>query len=283
MECWNKTKSFKVRGALNAILAYKELAPNKCDEFVAASSGNHAQALSFASHTLGVQARIIVPNYTPKTKLTGIERYHAEPIIFGDTYDEAELESRRIEKEEGITCISPYNDPHIIAGTGTIGLEILEQLPKVERVIVPVSGGGLIAGIAMALKSQNPFIEVIGVCAASAPSMYNIFYGSYHLPKWDTIADALTGAVEQNSITIDLVRKYVDKIVLVSEEQIESAMRDTVFNYGFVVEGGGVVALAAARSVIDMDPRPTVIVLSGANVDNDILLSVLNKPENKSD
>jgi len=281
LECWNKTRSFKIRGAFNALISLKEAqyAPSPM-EVVAASSGNHAQAIACASYELGVRARIFVPTHTPRKKIEGVERFHGETVLFGSTFDEAELESRRVEREDGFHCVSPYNDPTVISGAGTIGLELLDQIPNLERVIIPVSGGGLISGIAVALKSVNPFIEVVGVCALSAPAMYNEYYGT-NLPQiYDTLAEALSGEVERGSITIELTKKYVDKIVLVTEEQIAAAMQWMVFQHGVVVEGGGAVCVAAAQYLFDLsDSRPTAIIVSGSNVDKSNLLQVLNGEE----
>eukprot|EP01112_Ceratiomyxa_fruticulosa_P015304 TRINITY_DN4478_c0_g1_i2.p2 TRINITY_DN4478_c0_g1~~TRINITY_DN4478_c0_g1_i2.p2 ORF type:complete len:242 (+),score=50.52 TRINITY_DN4478_c0_g1_i2:1046-1771(+) len=198
LECWNKTRSFKIRGAFNALLTLKEdtYAPTPL-EVVTASSGNHGQALACACYELGIRAKILIPETTPRKKIEGVERFHGEPVLFGKTFDEAEMESRRIERENGISCISPYNNPHVISGAGTIGLELLDQIPNLERVIVPVSGGGLISGIAVALKSVNPFLEVVGVCAESAPAMFNHYYGSNNPQIYETLAEALIGEVER--------------------------------------------------------------------------------------
>eukprot|EP01113_Clastostelium_recurvatum_P035650 TRINITY_DN4996_c0_g1_i4.p1 TRINITY_DN4996_c0_g1~~TRINITY_DN4996_c0_g1_i4.p1 ORF type:complete len:277 (-),score=65.13 TRINITY_DN4996_c0_g1_i4:23-853(-) len=247
-------------------------------EVVAASSGNHGQALARAAHDLGVRARIVVPVTTPKKKIEGIERYHGEIILHGQNYDEAEAESRRIERDEDVLCISPYNDPHVIAGAGTIGLELLNQIPNLERVIIPVSGGGLIAGIAVALKSVNPFLEIVGVCAGHAPAMFNEYYGTVWPQEYSTLAEALSGEVERGSITIELTKKYVDKIVLVTEDQIASAMEWMVFQHGVVVEGGGAVGVAAAQFLFDLsDSRPTAILVTGSNIDKHVLMRVLTK------
>ena len=165
-------------------------------------------------------------------------------MLFGDNYDEAEAEALRRVREGG-TWISPYNDARVIAGAGAIGLEMLAQLPEVERVIVPVSGGGLIAGVATAIKEVDRAIEVIGVNAASAPAMHNAFHGGQLPQVWDTLADALSGDIEAGSLTVPICRRYVDDMVLVSEAQIASAMRYLLETCGWVVEGGGAVAVAA--------------------------------------
>ena len=153
----------------------------------------------------------------------------------------------------GRTWVSPYNDARVIAGAGTIGLEIVDQLPAVERVVAPVSGGGLIAGVAAALKGLKPEIEVIGVNAQSAPAMYNVFNDSELPQQWDTLAEALSGDIEPGSITLPIARKYVDEMILVTETQIASAMRFMIEKQGWVVEGGGVVGVAALLH--DLLPR----------------------------
>ncbi len=274
LENLNKTHSFKVRGALNAMLA---LTPKERGRgLVACSSGNHAHGLAYAASLLDTTARIYMPQHTPQRKVNGVRRYGSEPILFGDNYDEAEEEARRIEKSDNLTFISPYNNAQVVAGAGTIGLEIIDVLPAVERLIVPVSGGGLISGVAMAAKSLKPGLEVVGVCAEAAPAMYNEFYDSALPQDWNTLAEALSGEIEPNSITVNLAQRYVDEIVIVSESMIADTMRWLVFECSWVVEGGGAVGIAALRSgVLDVDDRPTAVVISGGNVDKSTLQAVL--------
>jgi threonine dehydratase len=276
LENTNRTHSFKIRGALNAVLSLDEEA--RARGIVTASSGNHAQGVAYAAHLVGVSAKIIMPANTPRRKVDGVRRYGAIPVLDCANYDDAELKARRLERDEGLTFVSPYNDPLIVAGAGTIGLEILEQLPEVERVLVPVSGGGLISGVAVAVKARKPKVEVIGVNALSAPSMHNVFYGTRYTENWETLAEALSGGVEAGSITIDLVKQTVDQIVLVTEDHIANAMRWMIDEQGWIVEGGGAVGVAAMlRGIIKADQRPTVIVISGGNIDGETVRRVLGQ------
>lgn len=274
LENTNPMRSFKVRGAVNAMLALPPEAHQR--GIIAASSGNHAQGVAFAASLVGVAARILMPPHTPQRKINGVRRYGSEAILFGANFDDVEVEARRREREQGEVFISPYNDPLVVAGAGTVGLEIMDQLPQVERVVVCVSGGGLIAGVATAVKARNPNAEVIGVCAERAPSMYNLFYGTDLKEDFDTVAEALSGAVEAGSITIDITRRLVDQIVLVSEAQIMHAMRRLLFDQGWVVEGGGAVGVAALLSgLLPADDRPTAIIISGGNIDAETLHRVV--------
>lgn len=273
LENTNRTHSFKIRGALNAILSLDDTAREL--GIVAASSGNHAGGVAYAAHLVGANASILMPKHTPKKKVNGVLRYGAEAALFGNNYDEAEAEALRMVADEGLTYVSPYNDNNVMAGAGTIGLEIVEQLPDVERVVVPVSGGGLIAGVATAIKSLKPDCEVIGVCAESAPSMYNEFYGTEKVENWDTLAEALSGGIEENSLTIPQAKQYVDEIVLVSEEQIAEAMRFMPGTQGWIAEGGGCVGIAALLHNIIPADKITAIVVSGGNVDLDTLRKIL--------
>ncbi len=274
LENVNKTHSFKIRGALNAILSLDDAAHDQ--GIIAASSGNHAGAVAYAAHLTGASAQILMPKTTAQKKIKNVQQYGAEAILYGDNYDQAEAEAlRRV--NQGSSWISPYNDPRVIAGAGTIGLEILASLPQVERVLLPVSGGGLIAGVATAVKALNPKIEVIGVNAQSAPAMYNSFYQAALPQVWDTLADALSGEIEPNSITVPIAQRHVDKMILVSEEQIASAMRYLLEGAGWVIEGGGAVAVAALlHDIVPRDDRVTVAVLSGGNVDGAVLRRVLS-------
>lgn len=269
LENSNQTHSFKIRGALNAILSLPD--DERDRGIIAASSGNHAAAVAYAARLTGVSAQVLMPKTTPQKKVKNVQRYGAEAVLFGDNYDEAEAEALR-RAAAGGAWISPYNDAGVIAGAGTIGLELLEQLPDVERVVVPVSGGGLIAGIAAAVKQLNPAIEVIGVNAKSAPAMYNVFHEAAHPQVWDTLADALSGDIEAGSITVPICLRYVDDMVLVSEVQIAAAMRYMLEAAGWVVEGGGAVAVAALQhGVVPADGRTTALVVSGGNVDLAVL------------
>jgi threonine dehydratase len=275
LENTNKTHSFKIRGALNAILSLDEVARSK--GIVAASSGNHAQGVAYAASLVGLSATILMPRHTPKKKIRGVLRYGAEAALIGNNYDESEAEALRMAHEEGYTYVSPYNDRWVMAGAGTIGIEIIEQLPTVERVLVCVSGGGLIGGVSTAIKALRPDCEVIGVCAESAPAMYNEFYGTKLPENWDTLAEALSGAIENGSMTIPVSKAHVDKIVLVSEAQIAAAMRYMVEIQGWLAEGGGCVGVAAVmHEVVPKDGKPTAIIISGGNVDVDNLRKILS-------
>lgn len=274
LENTNRTHSFKTRGALNAMLNLTLEA--RARGIITASSGNHAQGVAYAASLLGLRAKILMPTHTPRRKVDGARRYGAEVVLSGANYDETELEGRRLEQADGLTFISPYNDPLVVAGAGTVGLEILDDLPAVERVLVPAGGSGLISGVGLALKQANPRIEVVGVCALSAPALYNFIHGD-HLPQiWDTLAEALSGEIERGSITFDLARQVVNQVVLVSEEAIAAAMRWLAYEAGWIVEGGGAVGVAALMTgAISADGKPTAVVISGGNVDEDTLRRVL--------
>ena len=274
LECANRTHSFKIRGALNAMLSLDEAA--KARGIVTASSGNHAQGVAYAAHLLGLPAKILMPSHTPKRKIDGVRCYGAEVVLFGSKYDETELEGRRLERDEGLTFVSPYNDERVIAGAGTIGLEILDDLPEVERVIVPASGCGLISGIGLAIKNHSKAIEVVGVNALSSPELYNWLYGDQRPQIWETLAEALSGEIEVGSITFDLSKQVVDQCMLVTEDQIANAMHWLMVNAGWIVEGGGAVGVAALLGgVLPLDDRPTAVVISGGNVDEATLRRVL--------
>jgi threonine dehydratase len=274
LESVNPTHSFKIRGALNAILNLDQAALAR--GIVAASSGNHAQAVAYAAHQVGARARIAMPAHTPAVKVAGVRRYGAEPLVDPPDYDAAELLGRQLAREQGLTYVSPYNDPDVVAGAGTIGMEIADQLPDVARVLVPVSGGGLISGVAVAIKALRPSAEVIGVAALRSPALVNLMTGSQHAPDNSTLAEALSGDVEVGSITIDLTRRFVDRFVLVDEDAIARAMRWMVVTQGWLVEGGAAVAVAAMQTgAVADDGRPTVLIISGANVDAATLSLVL--------
>jgi threonine dehydratase len=237
LENTNRTHSFKARGALNALLA---LTPEqRARGIITASSGNHAQGVAYAAHLLHARARILMPSHTPRRKVEGARRYGAEVVLFGSTYDEAEAEARRLERAEGWTFVSPYNDPLVVAGGGTIALEILDDLPDVARVLVPAGGSGLISGIGLALKAHNPAVEIIGVCSVCTPALYNFIHSAALPQTYNTLAEALSGEIEAGSITFDLARRVVDHVLLVEEAAIAQAMRWLAFEAGWIVEGGG--------------------------------------------
>lgn len=275
LENANLTHSFKIRGALNAMLRLAEQGMAR-DGVIAASSGNHAQALACAARLTGVKATILMPRHTPRKKVDGVRRQGGEAVLFGDTYDQAEAEAIRRARASGSIYVSPYNDRDVIAGAGTVGREIAAQLPQVGRVLVCTSGGGLLSGVAIAIKAHNPQAEVIAVCAEHAPAMYNVLTGQQRPQVWDTLAEALSGEIEAGSITIPLTRQHVERAVLVSEAMIAETMRWFVGTQGWLVEGGGAVAVAAVRhGVIAASDVPTVCVVSGGNVDLETVQQVL--------
>lgn len=273
LEALNLTRSFKIRGALNAALTLDDDAKGR--GLVAASSGNHAQGLSYAAKLVGTSAKIVMPGITPQRKIDGVRRYGGEPIIVDGDYDAAEAEAHRLEAVEGRAFVSAYNHPAVVAGQGTIGLEILAQWPTVEQVVVCVSGGGLIAGMATAIKALRPTVRVVGVGSGRSPAMYNRYHGA-DLPLQDEVyADALAGDIEAGCITVPLTLAAVDAMLLVDDAAITDAMRWAVYEAGVVVEGGGAVGIAAMRTGQLDATLKTAIVVSGGNIDPDKLRGVL--------
>ena len=268
------THSFKIRGALNAMMLQESTA--KARGVVSASSGNHAQALAYAAGRVGAAVRLYMASYTTAGKQEAVRRLGATVIAEAADFDAAESQARADSEENGALYISAYNDFGVISGAGTAGLELLEQLPELARVVVPTSGGGLLGGIALAVRSRRPEIEVIGVNARSCPAMYNELKGT-DLPHIDgTLADALVGSIEDGSYTLPLARRYVDDILLVSEAEIAAAIRWLCFEGGWLAEGGAVVGLAACLSgQIPDDGVPTAIVISGGNIDSEQLREII--------
>ncbi len=264
------THSFKVRGVINKLLSLS--AEEKAKGVVTASAGNHGQAVAYGAQKLGFQAKIVVPTRAPQVKVNGIRQFGAELVLFGDTYDEAERKAKQLAAQEGRLYISPYNDERIVAGHGTVGLEILKELPNVDVVIVPVGGGGLIGGIAIAVKTQKPTVKVIGVQSAASPVMYESLKAGKIVPPHRheryTIAEGLVGAVEKGSITFGIAQQYVDEVTLAREESLRHAVYLLWKNEKQVVEGSGAAGVALLLENKDSFKGQTVaVVISGGNID----------------
>jgi len=265
--------SFKIRGAFNKIL--KLTLEEKQKGIITCSSGNHGLATAIAAKKLNVAAKIVIPETTPRKKVDKIKKYNVDLVLYGD-YDEAEQKALELSCKEGKTYISPYNDVDIIAGQGTIGLEILEEFPEVEKVLAPVGGGGLCAGVAIAMKNKNRAIEVIGVQSEASPVMYESLRAgkilkSEELKIQSSLADGLSGGIEEGSVTFKVAQKNVDEIVLVKEETIKEAIRLLWEKDVQVVEGAGAVGPAVViENKEHFKNKKTVIILSGGNIDDDL-------------
>jgi len=279
LENLQETGSFKIRGAANNVLSLSD--EQKARGVMTVSTGNHGRAVSYVARREGVRAVICIPEGTPANKVEGIKAVGGEVVVCGKTYDEAEDEAFRMEREKGLTMINPYDDPLTIAGQGTIGLELLEDLPKVDTVLVPVGGGGLISGIALALKSANAGIRVVGVSMERAPVMYHSLKAGapLRMEEEDSLADALLGGIGLgNRYSFRMAQKLVDDLVLVSEEQIAEAMTFALERHHLVVEGAGAVGIAAVLHEKAKDLRQHVaVVVSGGNVDIPLLMRVVQQ------
>jgi len=262
------TGSFKLRGATNAILQLS--AEQREKGVVGVSTGNHGRGLAFAAKQAGVRAVICMSRLVPRNKVEGIEALGAEVRIVGASQDEAQAEVDRLVTEHGMTMLPPFDHPDIIAGQGTIGLEILEDLPEVETVIVPLSGGGLIAGVARAIKSASPRTRMIGVTMERGCAMYQSQKAGapVQVEELPTLADALGGGVGlDNRYTFAMVRDLVDELLLVDEEQIAGAVRHAYGEEKQVIEGSGAVGIAALLAGRVARPGTTAVVVSGGNID----------------
>jgi threonine dehydratase len=262
-----RTGSFKIRGALNFMTAQPR--ENLANGVITASAGNHAQGVAFSADLLGVRAIIFMPESTPPQKVFATRDYGAEVVLFGKNFDEAYAAAVKAGKESGALFVHPFDDPLVMAGQGTIGLELLNDLPDMANILIPIGGGGLISGIASAIKANNPRVRIIGVEAAAAPSMhYSLKKGGIvEAPLAFSLADGI--AVKRVGLnTFPIVRELVDEVILVEEEEIAQAIVSLLEKTKLLVEGAGAVTLAALMNhkVRDISGK-TVCLLSGGNID----------------
>jgi threonine dehydratase len=273
LECWQPTRSFKVRGATNAVLAHAKEA--RARGLVTASAGNHGQAVARAAHAVDAQVTVFVPADAPKAKKARIRRYGAELDERAATYDDAEREARAFADRTGAFFVHPFSDPDVVAGQGTVGLEIAEQLPDVRHVIVPVGGGGLIAGIGTVLRMAAPSAQLLAVQSVETRALYDAFQAGHVVdsPITPTLADGLAGCTDEASYR--RVRALVETIHLVEEAAIADAMRGLFGHDGVVAEGSGAVGVAALASGLFRLEGPTAVVITGGNIDADRFARIL--------
>jgi threonine dehydratase len=269
------TSSFKERGALNRLTALS--ADERKRGVIAMSAGNHAQGVAYHAKRLGIPATIVMPVGTPMVKVENTRHHDAEVVISGDTLEEAATFALGLGYTKGMTMIHPYEDPLVIAGQGTVAFEMLAAVPDLDTLVVPIGGGGLISGMAIAAKSLKPTLRVIGVQAKLYPSMYNAVQGA-HLPmRGDTLAEGIA-VKAPGKITTDIVRRLVDEILLVTEDQIERAVATLIAIEKTVVEGAGAAGLAAVLANPKLFAGRNVgLVLTGGNIDTRLIASVLTR------
>ena len=277
LEFLQDTGSFKVRGASNFAL---NLSTEKLKKgLVTYSTGNHGRAVSHVAKTLGTDAKVCLSNNVPENKKEGIRKSGGNVIVYGESQDEAKIKAEELNISEGRSIVPPFDDTHIISGQGTIGLEIMQEIPDLDSVIVPLSGGGLISGIALAVKSVNPECKVYGVSMDRGAAMYeSIKTGEeVEVDEVDTLADSLQGGILlDNQYTFEMVKKYVDDIILVTEEEIKEAMSYIFYHDHFVVEGASAVGTAALFSnKINNSDEKRAIILTGTNISNEEFMSVI--------
>ena len=271
------TGSFKVRGAYYKMSQLSE--EEKAKGVIACSAGNHAQGVALAAQKIGIKSVICLPDGAPISKVEATRSYGAEVCLVEGVYDDAYARALELRDEKGYTFIHPFDDEYVIAGQGTIGLELMDQIPDMEAVVVPIGGGGLISGVAFAIKSLNPNVKVYGVQAAGAPSMYNaVHHGKMErLENVSTIADGI--AVKQpGDLTFQLCSQYVDEIVTVTDDEISAAILALMEKQKMVTEGAGATPVAAV--MFDKIPAPkgkVVCLLSGGNIDVTILSRVIER------
>ncbi|MBQ8739307.1 MAG: threonine ammonia-lyase [Clostridia bacterium] len=271
------TGSFKVRGSYYKMSRLS--AEEKARGVIACSAGNHAQGVALSAQKNGIKAVICLPDGAPISKIEATKSYGAEVCLVEGVYDDAYKKALSLRDEKGYTFIHPFDDEDVIAGQGTIALEIVDQLPDLDAIIVPIGGGGLIAGIAYTMKSINPNVKVYGVQATGAPSMYKSVKDKEitELESVSTIADGIA-VKKPGSLTYDICSKYVDEIVTVSDDEISAAILALMEQHKLVTEGAGAVAVAAAMfGKLDLEGKKTVCLLSGGNIDVTILSRVIKR------
>lgn len=277
LESFQKVKSFKIRGALNKMLTLNN--EEKKSGVATISSGNHGSSVSYAAKLLGIRnVKIIVPESTPQSKIDKIEYFGGEAILLGKNYDEANSLGMNYILENNLTYIDAYyDDPYIYGGQGTIGIEILEQNPDIDTIVVPIGGGGLITGIAVAAKHIKPDIKIIGVQTEACPAMiksyqHNTFYEEY--PNTDTLCDSLIGGI--GKLSYKLAKDYVDEFLIVSENGIAKAVSFMAKQEKFIAEAGSCTTIAAVNEYPEkISGKNIALVISGSNIDGEILTNIL--------
>jgi len=270
------TNSFKIRGAFNRLLTLTDDEIKK--GIITASSGNHAQAIGVSSEKLNISAKIIVPINTPKIKLEKIRKFKVELVLFGDDYDETELKALELVKKEKRTYVSAYNDKWIIAGQGTIVPEIYEEIPQVDSVFVPIGGGGLIAGMAIAMKDKDPKVKVIGIQTEACPTMFESIKAGkiIDIEMFDSIADGVWGGIEKGSITFDIVRDFVDEILVVTEESIKKAVSILWKKEEILAEASGAFSIIPIlNNPENFKDKAVVCIISGGNIDKELFDEII--------
>ncbi|MDH3761004.1 MAG: hydroxyectoine utilization dehydratase EutB [Gammaproteobacteria bacterium] len=269
------TGAFKLRGAMNSVLQLEDGTTG----VTAVSTGNHGRALAWSAKQADVPCIICMSQLVPQNKLEAIRALGAETRIVGKSQDEAEVEARRLVEEEGYTMIPPFEHPHVIAGQGTLGLEMLEQVPELDTVLVQLSGGGLISGIALAIKSQKPDVRIVGISMERGCAMYASQQAGHpvEVEELATLADSLGGGIGlDNRLTFGIVRDQVDQLVLLSEEEIADGIRHAYFKEQVIVEGGGAVGLGALLAGKVEPGDKTIVLLSGRNIDMELHRKIIN-------
>ena len=271
------TGAFKLRGAYNKI---RSLTPEEAARgVIACSAGNHAQGIALSASRLGIKAVICMPAGAPISKVEATRGYGAEVVLVPGVYDDAAAEAERLTKEQGYTFAHPFNDPLVIAGQGTIGLEILDELEDPDAVVVPIGGGGLISGVAYAIKHLNPKVKVYGVQAAGAASMVESQKAGepIMLDRADTFADGIA-VKHPGDLTYELVKEYVDEIVTVTEDEISTAILALLEKQKVIAEGAGAVGVAAVLfHKLPVQGKKVVCIVSGGNIDVNILSRVITR------
>lgn len=276
------TGSFKVRGSGYMISQLTD--EEKAKGVIACSAGNHAQGVALAATKYGIKSVICLPDGAPISKVEATKGYGADVVMVEGVYDDAYAEALRLRDEKGYTFIHPFDAENVIAGQGTIGLEIMNEMPDVDAIIVPIGGGGLISGVALAAKKLNPNVKVYGVQAAGAPSMYNSVKDGKieRLDGVSTIADGIA-VKEPGENTFNYVNEFVDEIVTVTEDEIATAILTLIEQHKMIAEGAGAVSVAAAMfDKIDIKGKKVVCIVSGGNIDVTILSRVIKRGLSRS-
>lgn len=275
LENLQRTGSFKIRGAYNKLCSLH----GRVERVAAASAGNHAQGVALAGKLLGIGATLVMPEATPINKILGVKHYGAEVVLHGGTFDDAYRYAKKLEEESGYAFVHPFDDPDIIAGQGTVGLEIIESFQNAQAVFVPVGGGGLIAGIAVVLKGLSPSVKIVGVQSSAAPSMF-VSLKNGEVTESDvgqTIADGIA-VKKPGTLCFEIARRLVDEVVTVDEREIEDALLLLTERKRIVVEGAGAVGLSGLLKRKDeFRGENVVVVVSGGNIDINILARIIER------